>query len=63
MALIEGARRRLDLELFVLTDAGIVHALDSAAIRGVADTSTELTGRPAISLSEAVAPDLTDIST
>lgn len=36
MALIDGARRSLDLELFVLTDTGIVHALEAAAIRGVA---------------------------
>jgi phosphatidylserine/phosphatidylglycerophosphate/cardiolipin synthase-like enzyme len=34
-ALIEGARRSLDLELFVLTDTGIVHALEAAATRGV----------------------------
>jgi phosphatidylserine/phosphatidylglycerophosphate/cardiolipin synthase-like enzyme len=36
MALIDGARHRLDLELFVLTDTGIVHALEAAALRGVA---------------------------
>jgi phosphatidylserine/phosphatidylglycerophosphate/cardiolipin synthase-like enzyme len=36
MALIDGARHRLDLELFVLTDTGVVHALEAAALRGVA---------------------------
>jgi phosphatidylserine/phosphatidylglycerophosphate/cardiolipin synthase-like enzyme len=36
LALIDGARRTLDLELFVLTDTGIVHALEAAALRGVA---------------------------
>jgi phosphatidylserine/phosphatidylglycerophosphate/cardiolipin synthase-like enzyme len=35
LSLIDGARRRLDLELFVLTDTGIVHALEAAARRGV----------------------------
>ena len=35
LALINGARRSLDLELFVLTDTGIVHALEAAASRGV----------------------------
>ncbi|GAC1339277.1 MAG: hypothetical protein NVSMB29_06330 [Candidatus Dormibacteria bacterium] len=33
---IESARRTLDLELFVLTDRGIVHALQRAHARGVA---------------------------
>jgi phosphatidylserine/phosphatidylglycerophosphate/cardiolipin synthase-like enzyme len=35
LALIDGARHSLDLELFVLTDTGVVHALESAAHRGV----------------------------
>jgi phosphatidylserine/phosphatidylglycerophosphate/cardiolipin synthase-like enzyme len=35
LALINGARDSLDLELFVLTDTGIVHALEAAASRGV----------------------------
>ena len=35
LALINNATRSLDLELFVLTDTGIVHALESAAARGV----------------------------
>ena len=35
MALIGGAKHTLDLELFVLTDTGIVHALEAAAARGV----------------------------
>lgn len=35
LGLIDAARRSLDLELFVLTDTGIVHALESAAQRGV----------------------------
>jgi len=35
MALINAARDSLDLELFVLTDTGIVHALEAAAVRGV----------------------------
>jgi cardiolipin synthase A/B len=35
LALINGAARSLDLELFVLTDTGIVYALESAAARGV----------------------------
>jgi cardiolipin synthase len=35
LALIDGARHALDLELFVLTDTGVVHALESAAHRGV----------------------------
>jgi cardiolipin synthase len=33
---VEGARTTLDLELFVLTDAGIVHAIERARARGVA---------------------------
>jgi cardiolipin synthase A/B len=36
LALIGGAVRSLDLELFVLTDTGVVHALEAAALRGVA---------------------------
>ena len=36
VALIDQARSRLDLELFVLTDAGVVHALERARSRGVA---------------------------
>jgi len=36
LALIGGAVRTLDLELFVLTDTGVVHALEAAALRGVA---------------------------
>jgi cardiolipin synthase len=36
LALIDDAARSLDLELFVLTDTGIVHALEAAARRGVA---------------------------
>ena len=35
-ALIDGAQHTLDLELFVLTDTGVVHALEAAALRGVA---------------------------
>jgi cardiolipin synthase A/B len=35
LALIDGAQHSLDLELFVLTDTGVVHALESAAHRGV----------------------------
>jgi cardiolipin synthase len=35
MQLIEGARNRLDLELYVLTDTGVVHAVEAAAARGV----------------------------
>jgi phosphatidylserine/phosphatidylglycerophosphate/cardiolipin synthase-like enzyme len=35
LGLIDGARHALDLELFVLTDTGIVHALEAAALRGV----------------------------
>jgi phosphatidylserine/phosphatidylglycerophosphate/cardiolipin synthase-like enzyme len=35
LGLIDGASHALDLELFVLTDTGIVHALESAARRGV----------------------------
>jgi phosphatidylserine/phosphatidylglycerophosphate/cardiolipin synthase-like enzyme len=35
LALINGAAHTLDLELFVLTDTGIVHALEAAAARGV----------------------------
>src|SRR4029077_19476183 len=33
---IEGSRTSLDLELFVLTDTGIVHAVERARARGVA---------------------------
>jgi cardiolipin synthase A/B len=33
--LVDGARTSLDLELFVLTDAGVVHALEHARARGV----------------------------
>ena len=36
LGLIDGAAHSLDLELFVLTDTGIVHALEAAALRGVA---------------------------
>lgn len=36
LAGIESARRRLDLELYVLTDLGLVHALERAQARGVA---------------------------
>jgi cardiolipin synthase A/B len=36
LALIDDAVRSLDLELFVLTDTGVVHALEAAARRGVA---------------------------
>jgi phosphatidylserine/phosphatidylglycerophosphate/cardiolipin synthase-like enzyme len=35
LGLIDGAVHALDLELFVLTDTGIVHALEAAALRGV----------------------------
>jgi len=35
LGLIDGALHSLDLELFVLTDTGIVHALEAAALRGV----------------------------
>jgi phosphatidylserine/phosphatidylglycerophosphate/cardiolipin synthase-like enzyme len=35
LGLIDGARHSLDLELFVLTDTGVVHALEAAALRGV----------------------------
>src|SRR5579864_235684 len=35
LGLIDGARHTLDLELFVLTDTGVVHALEAAALRGV----------------------------
>jgi phosphatidylserine/phosphatidylglycerophosphate/cardiolipin synthase-like enzyme len=35
LGLIDGAAHSLDLELFVLTDTGIVHALEAAAARGV----------------------------
>ncbi len=35
LAIIDRAVHRLDLELFVLTDTGIVHALEAAAARGV----------------------------
>jgi len=35
LGLIDGARHALDLELFVLTDTGVVHALEAAALRGV----------------------------
>jgi cardiolipin synthase A/B len=36
LGLIDGAQHALDLELFVLTDTGVVHALEAAALRGVA---------------------------
>ena len=36
LGLIDGALQTLDLELFVLTDTGVVHALEAAALRGVA---------------------------
>jgi cardiolipin synthase len=36
MGLIDAAQHTLDLELFVLTDTGVVHALAAAALRGVA---------------------------
>jgi phosphatidylserine/phosphatidylglycerophosphate/cardiolipin synthase-like enzyme len=36
LALIGAAVRTLDLELFVLTDTGVVHAVEAAALRGVA---------------------------
>ncbi|HXA30507.1 MAG TPA: phosphatidylserine/phosphatidylglycerophosphate/cardiolipin synthase family protein [Candidatus Angelobacter sp.] len=36
MQLIDAARSSLDLELFVLTDTGVVHAIEAAAARGVA---------------------------
>ena len=36
IGLIDGARQTLDLELFVLTDTGVVQALEAAAVRGVA---------------------------
>jgi len=36
IGLIDGAQHTLDLELFVLTDTGVVHALEAAALRGVA---------------------------
>jgi cardiolipin synthase A/B len=35
LGLIGAARRSLDLELFVLTDTGVVHALEAATQRGV----------------------------
>jgi phosphatidylserine/phosphatidylglycerophosphate/cardiolipin synthase-like enzyme len=35
MQLIDSAQRSLDLELFVLTDTGVVHAIEAAAARGV----------------------------
>ena len=35
LRLIDGARRTLDLELYVITDRGIVHAIEAAAARGV----------------------------
>ena len=35
LELVDGARTTLDLELFVLTDAGVVHALARAHARGV----------------------------
>jgi phosphatidylserine/phosphatidylglycerophosphate/cardiolipin synthase-like enzyme len=35
LGLIDGALHSLDLELFVLTDTGVVHALEAAASRGV----------------------------
>jgi cardiolipin synthase A/B len=36
MQLVSSARTSLDLELFVLTDTGVVHAVEAAASRGVA---------------------------
>ncbi len=36
LGLIDGAVHSLDLELFVLTDTGVVHALEAAALRGIA---------------------------
>jgi phosphatidylserine/phosphatidylglycerophosphate/cardiolipin synthase-like enzyme len=36
MRLIDGATASLDLELFVLTDTGVVHAIERARARGVA---------------------------
>jgi phosphatidylserine/phosphatidylglycerophosphate/cardiolipin synthase-like enzyme len=36
LGLIDGAQHTLDLELFVLTDTGVVHALEAASLRGVA---------------------------
>jgi cardiolipin synthase A/B len=36
LGLIDAAQHTLDLELFVLTDTGVVHALEAAARRGVA---------------------------
>jgi cardiolipin synthase len=36
LGLIDDAQHTLDLELFVLTDTGVVHALEAAAMRGVA---------------------------
>ena len=36
IGLIDAAQHTLDLELFVLTDTGVVHALEAAALRGVA---------------------------
>jgi phosphatidylserine/phosphatidylglycerophosphate/cardiolipin synthase-like enzyme len=36
LGLIDAAQHTLDLELFVLTDTGVVHALEAAALRGVA---------------------------
>jgi cardiolipin synthase len=36
LGLIDGAEHTIDLELFVLTDTGVVHALEAAALRGVA---------------------------
>ncbi len=36
LGLIDGALHSLDLELFVLTDTGVVHALEAAGLRGVA---------------------------
>ena len=35
LGLIDGAQHSLDLELFVLTDTGVVHALEAAGLRGV----------------------------
>jgi phosphatidylserine/phosphatidylglycerophosphate/cardiolipin synthase-like enzyme len=35
LGLIDAAQHTLDLELFVLTDTGVVHALEAAALRGV----------------------------
>ena len=50
-------------QLMIATDRSDRLEAELAALRGGVDASTELTGRPAISLSEAAAPDMTDIST